>query len=176
VIVDRVLRIVTLMLVVSLALTACDFAGDEEGHPVPLPEGDPWPAESDVAVGDEAPVYLMIDFTVDRGFRSGFIEVDVDGKPVVSGLGFDRPEEHCNWYGPYILNLARGAHRLNATVSAGPVAEDPTPGETIDVIDETFDVSGETTLFVHYVDPSSDSNLAAGRLDAFTHSGRPGCA
>lgn len=165
---DRVLRIVTLALVVSLTLTACDIDADEEGHPGPLPEGDPWPASAELTTGDEVPVYVMIDFSVDRGFGSGFIQIEVDGEPVVSGLGLHRPREHCNWYGPYIQTMSSGSHRVDVTLSIDPGGEEMQ-------LDEMFDVSDETTLFVRYVDPSYDSDLAAGRLDAFTYSGRPGC-
>ena len=127
-------RFVSAAVVVGLALPGCGL-GDAE-----LPDTDSWQPPS--STGNGAAFYLVVDYVVGSGFDPAFIEVWIDGASVVSGVGRDRPDEHCNWYGPYELDLEPGDHRLEATTDTGLN------------IDAEFDLSSDSMGLVRYVDPS----------------------
>ena len=150
-----------LCLLASLVLVGCGESRSSLGPELPTSES--WTAEHSQP-SEGVPFHLVVDMFVGDDFEGETVEVSVDGGLVVEGVGHANPDEHCNWYGPYLLMLDRGSHEIAVTTGDGLV------------LSESFDADVESHFIVMYKHPSSDpQEMTAPELTVLTGEGRPGC-
>jgi hypothetical protein len=152
---------VVLLILGSLILISCGDARSALGPELPTPES--WTAEHPQS-SEGIPFHLVVDMFVGDDFEGESVEVSIDGARIVEGVGHANPDEHCNWYGPYLLMLDHGSHQIEVTTGDGLA------------LSESFDLEVESHAVIMYKHPSSDpQEMTTPELTMLSSRGRPGC-
>ena len=161
------LRSKFLLVGLAMAAGACGSTTDKGSE---LPDSESWTAENPQP-SEGIRLHLILDFLVDDEFDSDSVKVTLDGELIVEGTGHANPDAHCNRYGPYLLMVDSGTHKIEVVTRAA--------GSFI----QSFILTGESTGLVLYedrpsaYDPISDPEyFEQPELRWMLSDGRPGCA